>query len=133
MPQCPTFVDLSWFCSAEAGGLPALEPLVPHHASTSVQNLKHTDSWEHKRLQANPMPVFGRFPKGTKYPIFKDSGVQKPLRAWFLGPGTLNSGYLDPLGQGLHGGPTSKGGIGIGLAGTRRYLWLQFPTALGIG
>ena len=38
-------------------------------------------------------------PRGSKYPIFKDSGPKKQLKqGWILGPETSNVGYLDPLG-----------------------------------
>ena len=37
------------------------------------------------------------FPRGSKYPIFKDSGPRNHLGCGFLGAETLNIGYLDPL------------------------------------
>ena len=37
-------------------------------------------------------------PRGSKYPIFKDSGPKTPYPQWLLGPEFLNIGYLDPLG-----------------------------------
>ena len=37
-------------------------------------------------------------PRGSKYPILEVFSFQKPYLSWFLVPGTLNIGYLDPLG-----------------------------------
>ena len=38
-------------------------------------------------------------PRGSKYPIFRLSGPKNPYFQWFLGPGSLIIGYLDPLGK----------------------------------
>ena len=38
--------------------------------------------------------VWGRVPRGSKYPMFMDSG----LKGMVFGTRTLNFGYLDPLG-----------------------------------
>ena len=38
-------------------------------------------------------------PRGSKYPMFEVSGSNNKYPWWFCGPGSLNIGYLDPLGM----------------------------------
>ena len=53
------------------------------------------------------MPLGPRVePRGSKVPTLEDSGPQKLFRVWSLEPGSLNIGYLDPLGRGGHEDPT---------------------------
>ena len=56
-----------------------------------------------RRLGEDPRRFYSRRPealgtllRGSKYPVFKDSGPKS--RVWMLGPESLNIGYLDPLG-----------------------------------
>ena len=42
------------------------------------------------------------YPRGS-IPKIQGLWFQKPLRAWFLGPESLNTGNLDPLGMVFHG------------------------------
>ena len=55
-------------------------------------------------------------PRGSKYPILKDSGSQKLFRVWSLEPESLNIGYLDILGS-----------IGSTAAGGMVVFWDQIP------
>ena len=52
--------------------------------------------FESKLLWAVWIP---RVSNGSKYSMFKGSGPKKTYPEWFLGPETLNIGYLDPLGK----------------------------------
>ena len=41
----------------------------------------------------------GLYPRGSKYPTFKDSGPKNHKKAWFLEPDISNIGYWNPLGM----------------------------------
>ena len=38
-------------------------------------------------------------PRGSKNPLFKDPSTKKAFRVWVLGPESLDTRYLDPLGM----------------------------------
>ena len=51
-------------------------------------------SWN---LEVHQVPIRPKIvPRGSKYPMFKDSGSKNPS----VGPESLNVGYVDPLGMG---------------------------------
>ena len=56
-------------------------------------NSPSSESWGHLKAPGNCHP------RGSKYPMFKDTGPKKTVGVWFFGPETLHLKYLDPLGM----------------------------------